>query len=328
MNPVTAIAIFAALIGAAAMLALPNLNRRDILFGVPIPDGFSDSETGRGAIRSYRTTVAVASAAAILFILYLGNPALNVVPLLSIAAAGTVSFVAQNRKLRPYAVQPAQVRTVNFSSDPEPLPSFIWLGIAPFLLLAGIAAYLALEWDKIPSRFPVHFDLNGTPNRWVDRSFRGVFGLPIFAAELTTLFFGIVLATWYGTRRNEPMRKPGMILMMTVEWCVTLTFAPLPLKLAAGIDLPLPLVIFGPMLLLVPAIIYAVRQSNQPRDPIDPTPNECWKGGIIYHNPADAALLVQRRDGIGFTFNTGNPWTWIILTGIVLVMASAPFVLA
>jgi uncharacterized membrane protein len=83
----------------------------------------------------------------------------------------------------------------------------------------------------------------------------------------------------------------------------------------------------GPLALLLPAIAYAVHESNKPHDPIDPMPNECWKGGIVYYNPNDAALFVQRRDGIGFTINMGNRWSWAMYGGLLLALASMPFVL-
>ena len=60
-------------------------------------------------------------------------------------------------------------------------------------------------------------------------------------------------------------------------------------------------------------VIYLIKKSNDPRAPVDPTPNECWKGGMIYYNPNDAALFVARRDGVGFTANMANPWSWVML---------------
>lgn len=87
------------------------------------------------------------------------------------------------------------------------------------------------------------------------------------------------------------------------------------------------MLLLGPSALLIPAIAYAIRESNKPSDPIDPTPNECWRGGIIYYNPNDAALFVQRRDGVGFTINMGNRWSWTIYGSLLLMLASMPLVL-
>jgi uncharacterized membrane protein len=107
---------------------------------------------------------------------------------------------------------------------------------------------------------------------------------------------------------------------------IALLFGAIPLKLTGVVAIPTPVMALGPLALLLPAMAYALHESNKPRDP-DPTPNECWRGGIIYYNPNDAALFVQRRDGMGFTVNLANRWSWAIYGSLLLVLASLPVVL-
>jgi len=38
--------------------------------------------------------------------------------------------------------------------------------------------------------------------------------------------------------------------------------------------------------------------------------------------------LIEKRDGLGYTFNFANRRSWVLLLGLTLVIASAPFVLA
>jgi uncharacterized membrane protein len=45
----------------------------------------------------------------------------------------------------------------------------------------------------------------------------------------------------------------------------------------------------------------------------DSTPDECWKWGLLYINPADPAILVEKRFGIGYTLNLGNHWSWVVM---------------
>ena len=49
------------------------------------------------------------------------------------------------------------------------------------------------------------------------------------------------------------------------------------------------------------------------------TPDECWRWGSIYYNAADPALVVEKRDGPGYTLNFANPLAWPILVLIVLI---------
>lgn len=82
------------------------------------------------------------------------------------------------------------------------------------------------------------------------------------------------------------------------------------------------------LFILAPVALLAVLSILVPilarRD--DSTPDRCWKAGIFYANPADPALFVEKRLGIGYTLNFGNPWSWIVLVFIILI-AIAPFIL-
>lgn len=43
-------------------------------------------------------------------------------------------------------------------------------------------------------------------------------------------------------------------------------------------------------------------------------------GNNLYFNPNDTNIFVRKRYGIGaFTMNMGNPWSWVIAGGIVLL---------
>ena len=50
----------------------------------------------------------------------------------------------------------------------------------------------------------------------------------------------------------------------------------------------------------------------------DGTPDACWKWGLVYINPADPAILVEKRFGIGYTLNLGNRWSWVILAALLM----------
>jgi uncharacterized membrane protein len=46
-----------------------------------------------------------------------------------------------------------------------------------------------------------------------------------------------------------------------------------------------------------------------------------WKGGLIYVNRDDPALMVGARFGVGWTFNLANPAAWLLLSAIAGVPA-------
>jgi uncharacterized membrane protein len=318
---ILAILLGAHLLMSILILSIPNMTRREILFGVVVPIDFRSSPEGRRAIRIFRSVVAIPAIGGLIAIALWGHEFLPVLvlALLATAVVGMTAFVWQNRKLKVFAVQPQPVRAFELSAAPERLPWFTWLGVVPLLLLLAAALYLHANWDSIPLKFPVHYGFDGDPNRWADRTIQSVYGSLLFGAEMAVWFFGFVLAIWYGSRQSEPLRRPMVGFLVAVEWAFALLMG--GTALGRVIHLPVGLVAVAGMPIILLGAIYLIKKSNEPHDP-DPTPNECWKGGMIYYNPNDAALFVARRYGVGLTSNMGNPWSWALLASTAVLIAT------
>ena len=84
------------------------------------------------------------------------------------------------------------------------------------------------------------------------------------------------------------------------------------------------LIVLGPIIFIVPSFAAMAHAVAEPGEKIEPTPNECWKAGMIYYNPNDSALFVERRAGLGYTFNFGNRWSWVLSLGLLLIVGTAP----
>ena len=64
------------------------------------------------------------------------------------------------------------------------------------------------------------------------------------------------------------------------------------------------------------------------RPPVgDRTADDRWLGGFIYINRADPALLVEKRMGIGWTLNFGNPWSWLLIAMLVAMVPTGHYLL-
>jgi uncharacterized membrane protein len=312
----------------ALLFALPNMTRRELLFAVPVPPDFRESRTGRHAIWMFRVAVATVVLAGICALLLSPTEHLNAIASaapIAMLLAGGASFYWQNRKLSAAAVQFAGPREAELTGAPEELPWFAWLAPGPFVILAAAAIWLFLNWDRIPSRFPVHWGASGRPDRWAERTTKGVYGLLLFGAELCVWFSIMALAAWFGSRRSH-FRSVMLGSMVAIEYLLGLLFALIAVQPALGI--PFWVIALSPMAILIPLLMVMINKMSQPGEPIDPTPNECWKGSLLYYNPNDAALFVEKRVGLGYTFNFANRWSWVLLAGLALVFASAPFVLA
>jgi len=88
------------------------------------------------------------------------------------------------RRLAQSAEPEAMVRTASLNASKVNERGW-WFGlVSTLLLLAGTATLLALRWQTIPERFPVHWGLDGQPNGWTDRSFGSIFGPLLFTFAL------------------------------------------------------------------------------------------------------------------------------------------------
>ena len=65
--------------------------------------------------------------------------------------------------------------------------------------------------------------------------------------------------------------------------------------------------------------IHLMRRTSGPGGlPIgDTTPDSRWILGRLYFNRQDPALFVERRIGLGYTLNLGNPWSWLVMAVFV-----------
>ena len=67
----------------------------------------------------------------------------------------------------------------------------------------------------------------------------------------------------------------------------------------------------GSVLLYKAAAFAALSYPSGPTG--DRTSDACWKWGLIYFNPADPSILIEKRFGIGYAINLGNRWAWVVL---------------
>ena len=91
-------------------------------------------------------------------------------------------------------------------------------------------------------------------------------------------------------------------------------------------ELRLPLVIrIAPFALLIVGTLFirVMRRTAVLEGPPigDTTPDSSWILGRLYVNRADPTLFVERRMGLGYTLNLGNPWSWMVIIGFVTGIA-------
>ncbi len=316
MNAFSVVAWLGLLIPAAALFLLPRLSPRRYFFGLTVSPAFRESPDGRSIENQYRMFVAAA---------FLGGAVLSTAfpysvleAILLVVAAGIAAFFYARRRVAAFSIITDPPPAV--SPPPAPLPRWTLLGLPPFAVLIGIALYLQAHWSEIPDRFAVHWGANGQPNRWVERTPHGVYG-PLIFGGLMLIFMGVMaVATWYGARSSH-LRAAILKILVAVMYLLAVIFGMvglLPLHLFPTWAVVVPGLVFVPVV-----IVYATQLASDPSLEPEPTPDSCWKLSSIYYNPADPALFVSKRIGVGFTFNFANPFSWVILGGLLVLILSA-----
>jgi uncharacterized membrane protein len=205
--------------------------------------------------------------------------------------------------------------------------------LVPYAVLAATSIFLRANWQRIPERFPVHWGLNGAPDRWAVRTWRGVDG-PLLAGALV---IGLMQLLSYLIMTGSPraripevadwtarFRRANLRLLVALAWTLSVLFSVTALNpyLARGEQFTIPVwLIVTAVLVVTGAFVWPIiRISQEPGSGGDGTPDECWKLGQIYYNPGDRALMVEKRFGVGYTLNFGNRTAWLVIALILLVV--------
>jgi hypothetical protein len=323
--------ITANVLAAAALTWTPVWVRPETYFGVRVSPEYRGSPQARRTRRSFRFKIWLATAFAVALSIVAsakGLPWLSPIGFLIQLASAIVAFRDGWRETEPHGLQAPSGRTAHLFAPPPRVPGGAVAVVTPFMVLAAVSLYLLSNWQAIPLRFPVHWDLQGHANGWSNRSFLGVFGPLLIAVVILIFMSGVITVQVHAARRApagsalERRNRAMLIIPVIVMWIIAIMFslaALTPLILRNG-QFPVPafVLILVPIAVVIAGIWLAARASAGAGElPDDHTPNECWKWGQFYYNPEDSSILVERRFGLGYTFNFARWQSWLMLGGIL-----------
>jgi uncharacterized membrane protein len=321
---------------------MPRLVRRELFFAVTVRAEFPESDEGQAILRRYGlrvVLVTLVSAAVVVWGAATARLATAMAASLVEIGGCFWAFLRARAAALPHAGEPTAVREARLAPRQIRVPGGWPAQIAPLAILAGAAIFLWTEWQRIPARFPVHWALDGQPNRWSERSLGGVFGPLLLGGVFIALLIFSAFAIVRWTRRvhatgsaaeAEVARERRFLLLLVfteyilagiVTWAALLPLRSMPTRSPS----PAPLMGLLTILLLVLLFLFVVYLPRQPapaggaRPVGDRTGDRYWKGGVLYFNPKDPALLVEKRFGIGYTVNFGHWLTWLFLAVLVLI---------
>jgi uncharacterized membrane protein len=307
---------------AVAMWRAPHVSRQNFFFGETVDPEFRSTEAARRILSRYRAiTVLAATASWLAFGImgpYLAGPDFRFFTLAAVFVliGGAATALSQaNRQTQPFAGQPEARRTASLEQRTRSLPGGWILFLGPILLvctasLLVFANRIAIGYDALRAS--------------------GSFLAVAFVTDALFLWLGY-LAEFRSRRiyragedelREAAYRRTHYWALLLFAYFMTM-FQLIGALRTAGIvegGTPLNTAMFvsaACMFIGFSACVFRLAAARTPAG--DSTPDECWKWGFIYHNPDDAAFIVQKRIGYGWDLNFGNRWSWPAV-GIILMI--------
>lgn len=322
---------------SAIFLWLPRMRRGGLLFGVTAPDGFRESAEGRGIVARYRIAIVAVTLAVLAVhafgLLDLRGSGGGFYPLLQVVGS-LGAWVWGWSRVRPFAAAPSAIRSAPLEAEEEPAAPWLIAVLSPMVLLAAASLYLHSLYDTLPDSYPTHWNASGVADSFSVKSWRTVFFPALMGCSLILMFAVNVwiLLQWtrQGGRRSWGARflQGNLRMMAIVAWVLggifslVLLLPVLPQAMQSNLLLG---VLAAPLLAVAVALLPLMKLSEEPTAETDQTPDECWKLGIVYYNPADSAVVVPKRDGVGYSMNFARRETWAYLC-VALLLVLGPLV--
>jgi uncharacterized membrane protein len=317
---------------SAMLYVLPRLSRRDIFFSVTVVPGFRDSAAGRAILSGYQRGILIAALATLTLTLRSGSDlfGLGFLMLEQLAALGL--FLRAHRQTLPHRAIASGAREASLQAPPRIAGVGVLL-LGPYVILACAAVTLYSQWSEVPDPMPVHWDLAGNPNGWIAKTPRmlwAIIGTDFITCAIFTfaligmLYFSRQIAASGAPAREERrFRWIGIAVLLASTYLIAmLAFMPLYPHAAlsfGGVAFLFTIMIVGSLELMRRGQ-GGMRLAPARGDAVisDRTPDTCWKWGLIYYNPDDPALIVEKRFGIGWTINFAHRGAWIFELLILL----------
>jgi len=135
-----------------------------------------------------------------------------------------VTFMLEWR-LRALRIAHTSVRTAHlFVEELNELP--LWPWFAAIVVLSFATAYLIMMWDKIPSRFPFHWNHAGDPDKWAERTIWYVFRPLLIGIGAVTSIYGLQrFQRWFLRRQwstfGQMMRARHLLGLRVITYSST-----------------------------------------------------------------------------------------------------------
>ncbi|MER2088830.1 MAG: DUF5808 domain-containing protein [Sporosarcina sp.] len=259
------------------------------------------------------------------------------------------------KRVNQWGLHLKQVRVTDLAirTKDEMLPSIVYA--LPMVIAVGLIAYTATQYNSMPDMIPTHWGPNGQADAFSEKTPFSVIALLLILLVMQGMMLAInVFTKQSGIKLNAAKRKTSQVQQLSfrkyTSWFLFMTsvlttvlFGFLQLTtIHEGLGntvLMLALPLGFALIILIATAIYAfkVGQGGARIDVVvedesvtgitDFDEDKYWKGGIYYLNKNDPSIFVEKRFGVGWTINFGNPIGYLIVFGPILLILAITFLL-
>lgn len=345
-----AIFLLIAVILAGIQTAIPFLVKRSVIFGVTVPEKQINNATLTSFKKKYALLVSLISiivlASYITWIL-LNNPSEELTVLIGtiiqfaiILFSFSFYFYFHGKTLQlknSWKSNEPKVKIADLSirAKDEMLPWYIYL--LPIFITIGVIGYTIVQYDLLPEQIPTHWGINGEPDAFTAKTPISAISMPLILLVMQIMFLSIhtgtkksgiklsATATTASRLRQLTLRKYTSWFMYFTTILVTGMFSFFQLRtihpdLAEGtIVMSIPIIFL--VVTLVSTIAFSIKVGRSDKITFDESiegvtdydDDAHWKGGLFYFNRNDPSIFVEKRFGVGWTINFGNPIGYLIV---------------
>lgn len=331
---------------AAALLVLePWFARKNVLFGVVFGDAGVWNDDGARKLRKRYLWESVAAAAlvgavSVPFELRAGTDPVSgsnvfLISVFALIAVESGVFVAAHHRTRVWKagrngngelVSGRVVLETQVEERRYVAPLGWVLLLLPLFLASASVAWLG--YPAMPRQIPTHYSFTAA-DAWSEKT-PGMVWMPVVMEAIAVAVFLLCIlfmrrapASVRGNPEAAPeafrYRKYMVLLMVVWGNAVELTF----LLIEAGFLLPVSPVWFSALaildILMIAPLFYLYFRFVREKRPKGPILDDDakWVLGMFYYDPSQPSLFVEKRSGIGYTFNYGRPGAWIFTFGLI-----------
>ena len=242
---------------------------------------------------------------------------------------------------------------LSFRDDKLIFPTSYLVGIN--LAFVALTFFVTLmNYEKIPNTIVMQWDFNMNPTTVTDKSWGSVLSIPLIQLFLTVVM-GISNQSFLLAKQEIDRENPSQsvaknrkfrrqssllnfiisiltqILMTAIQFLIV--FESLSPKIIMMLSIIFTVIIIG---IVTVYSLYYGQSGDRLNDPtmtdtdelstdmtvMDDSDNH-WKLGMFYFNKQDPSFWVEKRMGVGMTFNFAKWQAWVFLLGIILI----PFII-